>query len=126
MALSAGRMQPVVFVEKRTSVYQPMSTVNADALERSIEHGARETGRSWRGIGDEIDAITLALNTGTMIKTGQGARDRLATSDRIGRFDANGSGGDTHVYRIDITGFNERRIVTPSDASDPAWSPLLR
>ena len=29
-------------------------------------------------------------------------------------FDANGSGGDTHVYRIDITGFNERRIVTPS------------
>ena len=41
-------------------------------------------------------------------------------------FDANGSGGDTHVYRIDITGFNERRIVTPSDASDPAWSPLLR
>ena len=41
-------------------------------------------------------------------------------------FDANGSGGDTYVYRIDITGFNERRIVTPSDASDPAWSPLLR
>ena len=41
-------------------------------------------------------------------------------------YDANGSGGDTHVYRIDITGFNERRIVTPSDASDPAWSPLLR
>ena len=41
-------------------------------------------------------------------------------------FDADGSGGDTHVYRIDITGFNERRIVTPSDASDPAWSPLLR
>ena len=41
-------------------------------------------------------------------------------------FDADGSGGDTNVYRIDITGFNERRIVTPSDASDPAWSPLLR
>ncbi|MDC3234822.1 Tol-Pal system beta propeller repeat protein TolB [Candidatus Puniceispirillum sp.] len=41
-------------------------------------------------------------------------------------FEADGSGGDTHVYRIDITGFNEKRIITPSDASDPAWSPALR
>lgn len=36
-----------------------------------------------------------------------------------------GTGGETYLYRIDITGFNERRIVTPSFASDPAWSPRL-
>ena len=36
-----------------------------------------------------------------------------------------GSGGESHLYRIDITGFNERRMVTPSFASDPAWSPIL-
>ena len=36
-----------------------------------------------------------------------------------------GSGGESHLYRIDITGFNERRMVTPSFASDPAWSPSL-
>jgi TolB protein len=41
-------------------------------------------------------------------------------------FETDGSGGDTYVYRIDITGFNEKRIITPSDASDPAWSPILR
>ena len=41
-------------------------------------------------------------------------------------FETDGSGGDTNVYRIDITGFNEKRIITPSDASDPAWSPILR
>ena len=29
------------------------------------------------------------------------------------------------LYSIDLTGYNERMIVTPSDASDPAWSPLL-
>ena len=29
------------------------------------------------------------------------------------------------LYSIDLTGYNERLIVTPSDASDPAWSPLL-
>ena len=37
-----------------------------------------------------------------------------------------GSGGETYLYRIDITGFNERRVITPGDASDPAWSPLLQ
>ena len=42
------------------------------------------------------------------------------------RFETDGSGGATALYRIDITGFNERRIITPSDASDPAWSPLRR
>lgn len=36
-----------------------------------------------------------------------------------------GSGGQTYLYRIDITGFNEKRIPTPSFASDPAWSPSL-
>ena len=41
-------------------------------------------------------------------------------------FETDGSGGTTALYRIDITGFNERRIITPSDASDPAWSPLRR
>ena len=42
------------------------------------------------------------------------------------RFEADGGGGETALYRVDITGFNERRIITPSDASDPAWSPLRR
>lgn len=28
------------------------------------------------------------------------------------------------LYSIDLTGFNETRIPTPLDASDPAWSPL--
>ena len=29
------------------------------------------------------------------------------------------------LYSIDLTGFNERELVTPMDASDPAWSPLI-
>ncbi len=28
------------------------------------------------------------------------------------------------LYTIDLTGFNETKIATPLDASDPAWSPL--
>ena len=33
--------------------------------------------------------------------------------------------GATKLYSIDLTGYNEREIVTPIGASDPAWSPLI-
>jgi TolB protein len=37
-----------------------------------------------------------------------------------------GSGsGSTRVWSVDLTGYNERPILTPGDASDPAWSPLI-
>jgi len=39
--------------------------------------------------------------------------------------DARGRGGQTQLYSIDLTGFNERQVITPQDASDPAWSPLI-
>jgi len=31
----------------------------------------------------------------------------------------------SRLYSIRITGQNEREISTPTDASDPAWSPSL-
>jgi len=34
--------------------------------------------------------------------------------------------GKTKIYTIDVTGFNEQEIITPLEASDPAWSPLLQ
>ena len=36
-----------------------------------------------------------------------------------------GRSSGSRLVSIDITGFNEREITTPTDASDPAWSPLL-
>ncbi len=38
---------------------------------------------------------------------------------------ADGSGGKSRLYSIDLTGHNERQVITPLDASDPAWSPLI-
>lgn len=35
------------------------------------------------------------------------------------------SGAIPHLYSVDLTGYNERQIPTPTDASDPAWSPIL-
>ncbi|WP_410170486.1 Tol-Pal system beta propeller repeat protein TolB [Aurantimonas coralicida] len=34
-------------------------------------------------------------------------------------------GGGPQLYSIDLTGYNEQKIPTPSYASDPAWSPSL-
>ncbi|MBB6249942.1 Tol-Pal system beta propeller repeat protein TolB [Nitrospirillum iridis] len=39
-----------------------------------------------------------------------------------------GEGGrqrQVRLYSIDLTGRNERQMLTPTDASDPAWSPLI-
>ncbi|MFY9590287.1 Tol-Pal system beta propeller repeat protein TolB [Rickettsia endosymbiont of Halotydeus destructor] len=33
--------------------------------------------------------------------------------------------GKNKIYAVDITGYNEREIVTPQDASDPEWSNVL-
>jgi len=37
---------------------------------------------------------------------------------------ADGVTRSVKLFSIDLTGYNEREIVTPLDASDPAWSPL--
>ena len=34
--------------------------------------------------------------------------------------------GKTRIYLIDLTGFHEKEIITPLEASDAAWSPLLQ
>ena len=43
---------------------------------------------------------------------------RQSRADSRGQF-------TSKVYTIDLTGFNERELVTPIDGSDPAWSPLI-
>ena len=39
--------------------------------------------------------------------------------------DQPGPNGGPGIFSVDLTGYNERRVQTPSFASDPAWSPLL-
>lgn len=36
-----------------------------------------------------------------------------------------GASGGPKIFSIDLTGYNERQVITPGFASDPAWSPLL-
>jgi TolB protein len=39
--------------------------------------------------------------------------------------DTAGANGGPQLWSVDITGYNEQIVPTPSFASDPAWSPLL-
>jgi TolB protein len=43
-----------------------------------------------------------------------------------GRSGSGGRGASSRLFTIDLTGSNKREVTTPGDASDPAWSPLLR
>ena len=41
------------------------------------------------------------------------------------RTNDDGSGGESSLYSIDLTGYNERKIITPLGASQPDWSSLM-
>jgi len=41
------------------------------------------------------------------------------------RSSSDGTGGESSLYSIDLTGYTERKIITPLGGSDPAWSPLM-
>jgi TolB protein len=64
--------------------------------EKILTHGWQDEGPSWSPNGRVI----------MFFRTGQGA-------------------GNADLWSVDLTGTNERKIPTPLDGSDPAWSPLL-
>jgi TolB protein len=50
-----------------------------------------------------------------------------APNGRVLMFTREAPGGrGAQIYSVDVTGRNERRVMTPGDASDPAWSPLIQ
>ena len=48
-----------------------------------------------------------------------------APNGRVIVFGRESRGNRSRLYSVDVTGFNVRELMTPMDASDPAWSPLL-
>ena len=125
---------------------QQIYVTNADGSEtRRISFG---TGRYatpvWSPRGDLIAFTRISRGTfyiGVMEPDGSGERllaqgflmesPTWAPNGRVlmyfaqAQTRADGSGGRTRLYSIDLTGYNQREIVTPQDGSDPAWSPLI-
>jgi TolB protein len=95
----------------------------------------------WSPRGDLIAFTKLhggSFYVGVMHPDGSGERQLVeawhaegptwAPNGRVLMFfkEARGANGSTpHLYSVDLTGNNEREVPTPTDASDPAWSPLL-
>ncbi len=109
----------------------------------SYGHGRYAT-PVWSPRGDLIAFTRLSNSTfaiGVMHPDGTGERilsesysvegPTFAPNGRVLMFwretrsqDEYGHGFSSRLVSIDITGFNERQVPTPTDASDPAWSPL--
>ncbi len=85
LALAAGRLQSIIYIGAPDNATKELEPHQAQAYNQSIEQGLRKLDLSFDQIGDEIDTITLAFRLGVKIKTGPNDRDRLATTDQIGR-----------------------------------------
>ncbi len=125
---------------------QQLYVMNADGSNvRRISHGEGLYATPvWSPRGDYIAFTKMAQGRffiGVMKPDGSGERlladgflvegptwapnGRVLMYFRQNPSDARGLGGDSYLYSIDLTGYNERRVVTPTEASDPAWSPLI-
>lgn len=93
----------------------------------------------WSPRGDLIAFTKMSggqFYIGVMRPDGQGERlltqswlvegPSWAPNGRVIVFNRGAPGGRTRLYSVDITGYNLRELMTPMDASDPAWSPLLQ
>lgn len=83
LALAAGRGQPIAWVNAPAGVNRAMKPADADALEAALETACAGWGYVWPNLGDDLDAVTLCLNSPVRLEAGE--KDWVAVTDRIGR-----------------------------------------
>ena len=118
---------------------QQVYVMNADGSnQHRISFGAGANGTPvWSPRGDYIAFTTrqgVNFQIAVMHPDGSGARvltsgegPTWAPNGRVLMFQRTlGGGRGSQLWSVDLTGHNERRVTTPGDASDPAWSPLIQ
>ncbi len=83
LALAAGWGQPFSFVGSGQGVNFSMQVKHADGLEKFARDAAGATGLAWDKLGDELEAVTLAMNVPARIT--EDDKDFFALTDRVGR-----------------------------------------
>jgi len=120
---------------------QQIYVMNADGSnQHRISFGGGKNGTPvWSPRGDMI-AFTKqggGFHIGVMRPDGSGERiitngwedegPTWAPNGRVLMFTRTLQGGrGSQIWSVDVTGRNERRVLTPGAASDPAWSPLIQ
>lgn len=90
LALAAGRHQPIAFTSSLGRLSSALSLKQAVELEHFARAYLEHLELSWSLMGDEIDAITLALECPAKVRIDEQPADFLATTDFIGRTDPPG------------------------------------
>ena len=83
LALAAGWGQPFSFVGSGQDVNSAMQVKHADGLEKIARDAATASGLTWDKLGDELEAVTLAMNVPARISNDD--KDFFALTDRVGR-----------------------------------------
>lgn len=83
LALAAARGQVFIFTDFRQDLDRHAGPEEMRNWTRAIEEGLAGTPWAWRGLGDDIDAITIAANA--PFKWSVDGREMLAASDRVAR-----------------------------------------
>ncbi len=83
LALSAARMQPIVWLSAPGGINQTISEAQADSFCAALEDSLTALGLEWSKLGDEIDAVTLCMNAPARHVSDQ--HGTTAFTDRVGR-----------------------------------------
>ncbi len=83
LALAAAHAQPIVWVEALQALDHFFTVSEADDYCGKIETEVSALPLTWRALGDDIDSVTLAVNTPA--KLDKGGHEFLAMTDRVGR-----------------------------------------
>lgn len=88
LALATARMQPIVWLTAPGGINQTIESTDADAFCQSLEDSQTALGLTWRGLGDEIDAVTLCMNApARMVGPLHGTTALTARVGRLGSAD---------------------------------------
>lgn len=133
--------QTIVFNSDRGSSPQ-LYTMGSDGkgVKRISFGSGRYSAPVWSPRGDKIAFVRSSKGKfGIGVMDVDGKNERMLTSSYLdesptwspnGRViifsrGVRGRNGGSEVWSVDLTGQNLRRVDTPGQASDPAWSPLL-
>ncbi|MEQ1716543.1 MAG: Tol-Pal system beta propeller repeat protein TolB [Hyphomicrobium sp.] len=137
----APNAREIVFESDREGTQQLyIMSFDGSGVRRLSRGDGRYSTPVWSPRGDNI-AFTKQIPGGFLIGVMKpdGSGERIisegyhnegptwAPNGRVVMFfrESRGAQGGPRLHTVDISGYNERQVPTPSFASDPAWSPLL-